>query len=188
MKGVLSLVFLKTRAFNVYSQGDHRFCICMRSLRQNLELCFGAAAQGWRAAWPMMVPTVLFRRCSAFQRPVSQSQARAFEASGGSAHAKTHHWPTGWSPGSPDVHFGGGGLPVRHCVLNILGCSCSSSSFSAASLQGFDCGHHRHLSGRHPVFPRSSLLAPPPSPSPRPSFPLLLSFLLLFLLLLLLLL
>lgn len=49
---------------------------------------------------------------------VSPSRARAFEAAGGNAHASTHHWSTVQSPGCPDVQvWGGGGLPVRQCVL-----------------------------------------------------------------------
>lgn len=69
--------------------------------------------------------------------------------------------------------------PAGSASCYILGRSRSGSSFGAASLKGFNCGHwrRRHLSGWHPVFPRPSLLAPPPplllaplSPSSGPSF------------------
>lgn len=86
------------------------------------------------------------------------------------------YWPVTRVPGCTRW---GDGYPSGSAFCYILGRSRSSSSFGAASLRGFDCGHRhrRHLSGRHPVFPRSSLLAPPPplllaplSPSSCPSF------------------
>lgn len=68
-------------------------------------------------------------------------------------------------------------FPSGSASCYILRRSRSSSSFGAGCLKGSGCGQRRrHLSGRHPVFLRPSLLAPPPpllaplSPSSCPSF------------------
>lgn len=69
----------------------------------------------------------------------------------------------------------GGWWSTRQAVRPVTywGALAAVSSLGAGSLQGSSPGHRRrrHLSGRHRVFPRSSLLAPPPPVLLAPLFP-----------------